>query len=86
MSDFFKSLSLIFAGLFLVTGVLNMVLVHPVPGVFYLMLALIYLPWTNTVLKQRIGFTIPLALKIILGLLILWGTLAVGDLAEKLGL
>jgi hypothetical protein len=86
MSDFFKLISLIFVALFLVVGVLYLFLVHPVPGVIYILLALIYTPWATTWFKKRFGLTIPMVVKIILGLGVLWGTLAVGDLAEILGL
>ena len=71
---------------FVVIGVLNLFLVHPVPGVLYLLLSVAYLPRTDIILKNRFGFSIPLVAKIILGLVILWGTLAVGDLAEMFGL
>lgn len=72
--------------IFLITGVLNILLVHPVPGVFYFILTLLYIPQTNKVLKRRLGFSIsPLAM-VTFGLIVLWGTLAVGDLAEILGL
>jgi len=60
--------------------------VHPVPGIFYLLLSLVYFPPINTLLKKRFGFAIPTVVKIIFGLVILWATLAVGDLAEVLGL
>lgn len=79
-------ISWVFCINFILLGVLNLFLVHPVPGVFYLVLSLIYLPKTNAFLKQRIGFAIPLAVKVILGLMVLWATLAVGDLAEMAGL
>ena len=75
-----------FAILFIVIGILNLFLVHPVPGVFYLVLSLIYIPRVNALLKRKLGFTIPLFAKVILGLVVLWGTLAVGDLAEMAGL
>lgn len=75
-------ISWIFGIIFFVIGVLNAILVHPVPGTFYILLSFIYLPSTNTILKKKFGFSIPLAVKIILGLVILWGTLAVGDLME----
>ena len=71
---------------FVVIGVLNVFLVHPVPGVFYLLLSSVYIPPTDAILKKRFSFSIPLAVKIVLGLVILWGTLAVGDLAELFGL
>lgn len=76
----------VFFGIFLITGILNAVLVHLVPGAFYLVLSLMYLPATDRMMKNKLGFSIPLAVKIIVGLVVLWGTLAVGDLAEILGL
>ena len=71
---------------FVVIGVLNLFLVHPVPGAFYIIVALIYLPRVNSVLKKKFGLSIPLAAKIVLGLALLWATLAVGELAEMAGL
>ena len=72
----------IFGVIFLILGVLNALLVHLVPGLFYVLLAFIYLPVGNDFLKKRLGFTVPIAVKIVLALVILWGTLAVGDLME----
>ena len=79
-------ISWLFSLVFLVIGVLNVFLVSVVPGVFYFLLSLIYIPQTNTFLSKKIGFTIPIIFKIIVGVVVLWGTLAVGDLAEVLGL
>lgn len=76
----------ILIGLFLIVGCLNILLVHPVSGIFYIVLALTYLPQTNKLLKKNLKFQIPDLLKIIFGLVVLWGTLAVGDLAELFGL
>ena len=76
----------IFGIVFFVIGVLNVFLVHPVPGVFYLLLSFVYFASTHAIFKKRFGFWIPLVVKIILGLVILWVTLAVGDLAELFGL
>ncbi len=81
-SNFGTITSWIFVTLFFALGVLNLIFIHPVPGIFYLFLTLIYLPSTNAFLKKTIGFSIPLLVKIILGLVILWATLAVGDLME----
>ncbi len=75
-----------FGIVFVVIGVLNMFLVHFVPGAFYILLSIIYIPQTNAFIKKKFGFSIPFAVKIIVGLVILWGTLAVGDLAEIFGL
>jgi hypothetical protein len=76
----------IFTVLFFIIGLLNLFLVHPVPGIFYIILSIVYFPKTDIYLKKKLGFTIPVIIKIIFGFVILWGTLAVGDLAEILGL
>jgi len=75
-------ISWIFGIVFFIIGVLNAFLVHIVPGFFYILLSFFYLPQTNTIIKKKFEFSIPLILKIIVGLIILWGTLAVGDLME----
>ena len=75
-----------FAAIFVLLGVLNLFLIHPVPGLFYLLLSLGYFPPINAIFKRRLGFSVPLVVKIILGLIVLWGTLAVTDLADKFGL
>ena len=75
-------ISWIFGVVFFVLGVLNVIFIHIVPGVFYLLLALLYIPSTNAFFKKKLGFSIPIAVKIIFGLVILWATLAVGDLME----
>jgi hypothetical protein len=79
-------ISWMFVVLFFVIGVLNLILVHPVPAIFYILISIVYLPSVNVFLKTRLGFAIPLWSKVVIGLVILWGTLAVGDLAEMLGL
>ena len=78
--------SWIFFIIFFAIGILNAFLVHIVPGIFYIILSLLYIPATNAILKKKFGFKISLKVKVILALLILWPTLAVGDLAEILGL
>lgn len=79
-------LSWTFCLVFITIGLLNLFLIHPVPGAFYLFLSLVYFPQTNVLCKRWFGSSIPLAIKVFLGLLILWGTLAVGDLADMYGL
>ncbi|MBT8238685.1 MAG: hypothetical protein HKP38_07265 [Croceitalea sp.] len=68
--------------LFVVLGVLNLFLIHPVPGVFYMLLSLVYLPPLNRYLKAKLKFSIPTAIKLVVAFLVLWGTLGVGDLME----
>lgn len=65
-------------------GVLNMLLVHPVPGLIYLLLSLLYFPPVNDLFREKVGFSIPLVIKIILGIVILWFTLGVSDLGDMI--
>jgi len=65
-------------------GVLNLFLVHAVPGLAYLLLSLIYVPPVNNWLVRKVGFSIPLVVKIILGIIIIWFTLGVSDLGDMM--
>ncbi len=78
--------SWVLTAIFLLLSVMNLILAHPVPGIFYILFASIFTPPFNTLLKHKTGWVIPLWIKIIFSLIILWGTLAVGDLAEMYGL
>ena len=66
------------------TGVLNVLLVHPVPGVVYLLLSFVYFPPTDAVLKGRLGFSIHYLVRIILGVVIVMFTLGVSDLGDMI--
>ncbi len=68
--------------LFITIGILNIIIIHPVPGIIYIVVALIYLPFISAAIKKKIGFSIPITLKVILAIAILWFTLGVGDLME----
>ena len=72
--------------LFIVLGLLNLMYIHPAPALFYFILSLIYFPITDTILKLKLRISIPFWAKLVLALAVLWGTLAVGDLAEEFGL
>ncbi|GAB2459072.1 hypothetical protein GCM10011375_08690 [Hymenobacter qilianensis] len=65
-------------------GVANVFLVHPVPGIVYLFLSLIYFPPANALLKEKTGFYIPRIVKIILGIIIIQFTLGVSDLGDMI--
>ena len=65
-------------------GVLNLILVHPVPGIGYLLLSFVYFPPANAILKKRFGFSIPFVVKIILGIVIIMFTLGVSDLGDMI--
>jgi hypothetical protein len=81
-STYGNTISWIFSVLFFLLGILNLIWVHAVPGFIYIVLGCLYLPVTNSFLNKKMGFTVPLLVKIIFGVLVLWGTLAVGDLME----
>lgn len=66
-------------------GLLNLILVHPVPGIVYMILSSAFFPPINFFLKRRLGFSIPAVVKIILGIIIIWFTLGMSDLAEMYG-
>ena len=61
-----------------------MFLVHPVPGLVYLLLSLVYFPPSNAILKERFGFSIPLVFKIIFGVSLFMFTLGVSDLGDMI--
>ena len=65
-------------------GVLNLVLVHPVPGVVYLLLSMVYIPPANAIFKKRFDFSIPFVLKILIGIVIVMFTLGVSDLGDMI--
>jgi hypothetical protein len=65
-------------------GVLNLLLVHPVPGMVGLLLSLVYFPPANAFLRAKTGLSIPPAVKIILGVMVIWFTLGVSDLGDMI--
>lgn len=76
--------SSIFAAILFIVAVLNVVLVHPVPGVIYFILSILYLPSINVLLRKKIGFAIPGIVKIVLGIAIMMFTLGVSDLGDMI--
>jgi succinate dehydrogenase/fumarate reductase cytochrome b subunit len=74
----------IFAVVLFAIGLLNVFLVHPVPGIIYLLLSFLYFPPANSILRKRFGFSIPLVVKIILGIVIIMFTLGVSDLGDMI--
>lgn len=77
-------ISWIFGVAVFATGVANVVLVHPVPGIIYLLLSLVYFPPTHTILKRNFGLSISPTVKIILGIILVFFTLGVSDLGEMI--
>jgi hypothetical protein len=74
--------SWIICTIFFFIGVLNMILIHPVPGFIYILISLIYLPPLSNYIKVKLRISIPIILKVILAILVMWFTLGVGDLME----
>ncbi|WP_400190296.1 hypothetical protein [Hymenobacter sp. B81] len=77
-------LSWVFGIALVVVGLLNMILVHVVPGVAYLLVSLVYFPPANAWLKVRTGFAIPGIVKVLLGIVIIQFTLGVSDLGDMI--
>jgi hypothetical protein len=74
--------SWLFGLVLVIIGVMNLFLVHPVPGIAYLLLSLIYFPPVTAWLKDKYRISIPVIVKILLGVFIIMFTLGVSDLAE----
>jgi hypothetical protein len=55
-------------------------------GVFLILLSFVYFPPANAFLQKRTGLTIPVLIKILLGLFIIWASLGVGELFDKIDL
>jgi hypothetical protein len=55
-------------------------------GVFILLLSLVFFPPIDAFMRKWTGFKIPVIGKIILGILILWASLGVGELFDKIDL
>ena len=79
-----KLISWCLGTIILTLGLLNLFLVHPVPGIAFLVFSLIFFPPTNDFLLKNFGFTIPFAGKVVFFLVILWFTLGVSDLGEMI--
>lgn len=53
-------------------------------GVFLIGLSFVYFPFSNALLKKITGITIPLVVKIVLALFIIWVVFGVGELFAKI--
>lgn len=82
-----KIISWIFGFSVMVAGLINIFWGNdPEFGVFIFLLSFIYLFPVNTILRKTLGFTIPGIAKIVLGFLIIWVILGVGELFDKVDL
>ena len=80
-------ISWIFGIVFFAIGVVNTFWGNdPGFGVFLILLSLVYVPPLNVSLKERTGLAIPRIAKIALGVFIMWASLGVGELFDKINL
>jgi hypothetical protein len=83
----FKAGGWFFGILFLLTGLINTTRGNdPVFGAGIAVLSFLCFHQVNALIKEKTGFRIHIAVKIVLGLLILWAALGVGDLFDKTGI
>ncbi len=66
------------------TGILNMFLVHPVPGVVYLLISFLYFPPATAYTRKKLNFSVPLLIKMGLGIILILFTLGVSDLGDMI--
>lgn len=83
-SGFATTLSTVFGIILVVVGILNIILVHAVPGIAYLLISLIYFPITNNFMKRKTGHAIPGMVKILLAIVLFFFTLGVSDLGDMI--
>ncbi len=82
-SLFYSLLSYAVALYIFIHGLLNVLRGNdPEYGVALILASFIFLPVTNRLLKHRTGYSIPAFAKVVLALLIIWTTLAVGAVNE----
>ena len=74
--------SWIFGLAVLAIGVLNIILVHPVPGIGYLLLSALYFPPINGSFASKFGIRESFFMQIIMAIVILMFTLGLCDLAD----
>lgn len=82
--DLFVLAGWLFGLVVFTVGVLNLFLVHPVPGIAYLLVSCLYFPPANSLLRQKFNFSLPLFVKIILALVLILFTLGVSDLGDMI--
>jgi len=58
----------------------------PFFGIFILLVSLIYFPPAYDLFKKVTRFLIPVVVKILLGLFVVWAALGVGELFDKIDL
>ncbi len=73
-------------GLVLVAiGIGNLLYVHPVPGIAFLIFAMVYFPPVSPWLESTLGTRTASIAKFIFGFVLIWFTLGISDLGEIMG-
>ena len=86
-SNVWNIISCLFALVVFAIGVVNVFWGNdPGFGVFLVLLSFVYFPPLNTIFKEKTGFSIPAIVKFLLGFFILWASLGVGELFDKIDL
>ncbi len=82
-----SSISWVFGGIFSAIGLVNIFWGNdPEFGIFIFLISLIYYPSMTILLKRFTGYSIPIFIKIGLGIFIFWASLGVGELFDKINL
>jgi hypothetical protein len=86
-SAVFNAMGWLFGAIVFAAGVVNVFWGNdPEFGVFIVLLSFVFFPATNVVLDDFTGFKIPGLAKVALAILIVWMTLGVGELPDKIDL
>lgn len=86
-SQISSTLSWLFAVTVSVIGLVNTFWGNdPGFGILILLLSLIYFPPVNSIFKNKTGISIPGILKVLLALFIIWASVGVGELFDKVDL
>ncbi len=75
----------IFAVVLLCIGIGNLIYVHPVPGIAFVLFAFVYVPPVSPWLESRLGSVGASILKFIFGFILIWFTIGISDLGEIVG-
>lgn len=87
MKKILTSVELLFGVLFSLIGLINLCWGNdPFYGLFVFILSLIYYPLFQNLLEKIVHWVVPGWLKIIVGLFILWSSLGVAELFNKIEL
>ena len=86
-NQFMKFVSIIAGIFFSIIGLINLFWGNdPFYGLFVILLALIYFPHLADRFQKITGLNVPGWLKVLLGLFIIWSSVGVGELNEKIGM